>query len=91
MIKPYIFDNQTITAAAMRSALQGLGDGILSGCNITYTGTTFTIGAGALIAAGGAFRLSSAEAVAVAGAVSGVARIKVVIDTSEESTSTSFE
>ena len=57
-----------------------LSDGILYGCEISYSGSTLTMGAGQLMACGRQFRHPSAENWAVADATSGFARLVLTVD-----------
>ena len=75
--------------AAIRRAV--LADGILSGCALSYAGSTLTMGAGMLIACGRQFRHTAAQNWAVIGATSGYARLVLTIDVTRASTKDSFD
>ena len=86
------FPQQKVTPsddASVRRAV--LADGILSGCAISYVGSTLTFGSGLLIGCGREFRHTAVQNFAVTGAVSGFARLVVTIDTTLASTKDSFE
>lgn len=68
-----------------------LADGILSGCEISYVGSTLTMGAGLLIACGRQFRHVSVQNFPVTGASSGYARLVLTIDTTKASTKDTFD
>lgn len=89
MIRGISFDNQIFAANLLRMILSGYGDGILNGCDISYTGNTVTIGSGCMIAAGGAFEIVGSETITI-NASSGFARIKAVLDMSAEATAERF-
>lgn len=86
------FPQQKVTPsddASVRRAV--LADGILSGCAISYVGSTLTFGPGLLIGCGREFRHTAMQNFAVTGAASGFARLVVTIDTTLASTKDSFE
>lgn len=86
------FANQTVTPAddaLVRRAL--LGDGILTGCEFSYSGYTLTMRSGALIVCGRQIRHPSAQNWAVVGAKSGYARLVLDIDLTKSSTKELFE
>lgn len=68
-----------------------LADGILSGCEISYIGSTLTMGAGLLIGCGRQFRHTAVQNFAVTGASSGYARLVIAIDTTKASTKDAFD
>lgn len=68
-----------------------LADGILSGCEISYIGSTLTMGAGLLIGCGRQFRHTAVQNFAVTGASSGYARLVITIDTTKASTKDAFD
>ena len=85
------FPQQKVTPsddASIRRSI--LADGILSGCEISYIGSTLTFGAGLLIGCGRQFRHTTVQNFAVTGATSGFARLVVTIDTTRTSTKNNF-
>lgn len=85
------FANQAVSPsddAAVYRAL--LPDGILTGCALTYSGYTLTMGSGLLIACGRVFRHPLTENWAAADANSGFARLVIEIDLTQTSTETAF-
>lgn len=68
-----------------------LADGILSGCEISYIGSTLTMGAGLLIGCGRQFRHTAVQNFPVTGASSGYARLVITIDTTKASTKDTFD
>ena len=85
------FANQAVSPsddAAVYRAL--LPDGILTGCALTYSGYTLTMGSGLLIACGRVFRHPLTENWAAADANSGFARLVIDIDLTKTSTETAF-
>lgn len=87
-----IFDNQVPTAKGLRGAFKSaLSDGIISGCDISYTpsGTTVTIGPGLINVSGGVFAISGTEEISLSNSGS-FARIKAKINLSEDATTTTF-
>lgn len=86
------FANQTVTPAddaLVRRAL--LGDGILTGCEFSYSGYTLTMRSGALIVCGRQIRHPSAQNWAVVGAKTGYARLVLDIDLTKSSTAQLFD
>ncbi len=86
------FAKQNVTPAddgLIRRAL--LSDGVLTGCNFSYSGYTLTMGSGVLIACGRQIRHPSAQNWAVVGAKSGYARLVLDIDLTKSSTKDLFE
>lgn len=86
------FPQQKVTPsddAAIRRAV--LADSILSGCALSYAGSTLTMGAGLLIGCGRQFRHTAVQNWAVTGATSGYARLVLTIDTTRASTKDSFD
>lgn len=86
------FANQTVAPAddaLVRRAL--LGDGILTGCEFSYSGYTLTMRSGALIVCGRQIRHPSAQNWAVVGAKTGYARLVLDIDLTKSSTAQLFE
>ena len=86
------FPNQRVTPTAdalIHRAI--LPDGILSGCEVSYSGSTLTMGAGFLIACGREFRHAADQNWAVADAISGYARLILTIDLSRTATENTFD
>lgn len=89
-ISGIIFENQVLTAKGLRSGFQAsLSDGIISGCDITYSGSTLTIAHGVMVVCGGIFSISGSQSLSISG-TSGVARVKAVVDISQTSTTEQF-
>ena len=90
-IRGITFAEQTVTPAddaIVRRAM--LSDGILSGCAVTYSGSTLTMASGYIIACGRAFQVTSAQNWAVVDATSGFARLLLTIDLTKTATEDSF-
>lgn len=86
------FAEQKVTPsydAVVRRA--GLTDGILSGCLLSYSGSTLTMAAGSLLAAGRQIHHTAASNWAVVDATSGYARLVLTIDLTQAATKDSFE
>ena len=86
------FPQQKVTPsddAAIRRA--ALADSILSGCALSYAGSTLTMGPGLLLGCGRQFRHTAVQNWAVTGATSGYARLVLTIDTTRASTKDSFD
>lgn len=86
------FANQRVTPsddAVIRRAI--LSDGILTGCELSYSGSTLTMAAGRLLACGRQFRHTAAQNWAVADATSGYARLLLTIDLTKPATKTAFD
>lgn len=75
--------------AIVRRAI--LPDRCLSGCELTYSGYTLTMAAGAMIVCGRLFRHTAAQNWAVVDATSGYARLLLTIDVTKASTEYAFE
>ena len=85
------FQQQKVTPsddAAIRKAV--LADSILSGCALSYAGSTLTMGAGMLLGCGRQFRHTFVQNWAVTGANSGYARLVLTLDMSKASTKDTF-
>lgn len=86
------FAEQKVTpsddAIIRRSALS---DGILTGCELSYSGSTLTMASGQLLACGRQINHPSAQNWAVTDATSGYARILLTIDLSRTSTKDNFD
>ena len=86
------FPQQKVTPsydAIIRRA--ALADGILNGCEFSYSGYALTMGAGVLIACGRQFAHASVQNWAVSDATSGYARLVLTIDTTRVSTKGTFD
>lgn len=68
-----------------------LSDGILYGCELSYSGSTLTMGAGQLLICGRQIRHPSAQNWAVADATSGYARLVLTVDLTRTSSKDVFE
>lgn len=75
--------------AAVRGAI--LGDGILYGCEFSYSGSTLTMGAGLLFVCGRIVRHPQAQHWPVTGAKSGYARLILTVDLSRTATADAFD
>ena len=75
-------------AAVRRAALD---DGILTGCALSYSGTTLTMGAGLLFICGRAVRHPLVQHWPVVDAASGYARLKLTVDLSRTATKDNFD
>ena len=85
------FAEQTVTPAddaIVRRAI--LPDGVLTGCEISYSGSTLTMAAGFIIACGRTFQHTTAQNWAVVDATSGFARLVLTIDLTKTSTEDTF-
>lgn len=90
-IKGITYDNQGPSAAAHGEFFSSThADGILNGCELSYLGDTLTIAAGRIVSAGRLSELQAAETITVS-AASGVARVLLQTDLSQEATRTSFK
>lgn len=86
------FPNQKVTPsddATIRRAI--LADGVLKGCDISYSGSTLTMAAGQMIICGRQIRHPSAQNWAVVDATSGYARLLLTIDLSRTSSKDAFD
>ena len=86
------FPNQKVTPAydaVIRRAL--LDDGILTGCAITYSGSTLTMAAGQLMLCGRQIIHPSTQNWAVTEATTGYARLVLTIDLTRTSTKDTFD
>ena len=86
------FANQKVIPsedAAVRRAV--LDDGILTGCALSYSGTTLTMGAGLLLMCGRVVRHPLTQNWSVVGASSGYARLVLTADLSRTATLTEFD
>lgn len=90
-IRGITFAEQAVTPAddaIVRRAI--LGDGILTGCDVSYSGSTLTMAAGYIIACGRAFQITAAQNWAVVDATSGFARLLVTLDLTKTATEEAF-
>lgn len=90
-IRGITFAEQAVTPAddaIVRRAM--LSDGILTGCEISYSGSTLTMAAGYIIACGRSFQITTAQNWAVVDATSGVARLVLTIDLTKTATESAF-
>lgn len=86
------FDEQAATPsddAIIRRAI--LDDGILTGCEFSYTGSTLTMTAGQLMICGRQVKHPSTQNWAVADATTGFARLLLTIDLTRTSSKDTFE
>lgn len=86
------FPQQKVTPsddAIARRAM--LSDGILTGCALSYAGTTLTMGAGHLMICGRQVRHPSPQNWAVTDASTGFARLVITVDVTRTSTRDSFD
>ena len=68
-----------------------LSDGILSGCTLSYSGSTLTMGTGALLICGRQVRHPASQSWNLTGAASGFARIVLTVDLARAATETVFD
>lgn len=90
-IRGITFAEQAVTPAddaIVRRAI--LGDGVLTGCEVTYSGSTLTLASGYIIACGRSFQITTAQNFAVVDATSGVARLLLTIDLTQTATEETF-
>lgn len=86
------FDNQTVTAKDHGHLFQCvIVDGIMTGCELSFSGTSLVITPGYLLVAGREMKLTSNTTVIVDGATSGYARVLITIDMSGTATADTFE
>lgn len=85
-----IFSNQTMTPKAFGVLIENIiGDGILSGCGISYSGKNITISEGYLVIKGRVIQVTSSTTEVTSPLyASGYGRLKIVIDLSNTSTAT---
>ena len=86
------FSDQAVTPsddAIVRRAI--LPDGILTGCEVSYSGSTLTMASGYIIACGRTLHHVSAENWAVTGATSGFARLVLTLDLTRTATESTFD
>lgn len=68
-----------------------LSDGVLYGCEMSYSGSTLTMGSGQLLICGRQIRHPAAENLAIVDATSGFARLVLTVDLTKTSSKDSFE
>lgn len=86
-----IFDERDNKSKDWRNILKKiLPDGILRGCNISYTSNSITVGDGYLVACGGVVQCDGAETLSITPQIAnGYVRLKLRVDLSQEASSTS--
>lgn len=86
------FENQKVTPAYDAIIRQiALTDGTLTGCAISYTGSTLTMAAGQLMICGRQIVHPTSQNWAVADATTGYARLVITIDLTRASTKDTFD
>ena len=86
------FDNQTVTAKDHGHLFQCvIVDGIMSGCELSFSGTSLVITPGYLLIAGREMKLTANTTVIVSGATTGYARVLITIDLTKAATAEVFE
>ena len=76
------FDNQTVAAKDHGALFAGiLDDGVVSGCALSFSGSTLTIAPGYLIACGRLIRNTASQSVTVTGS-SGYSQVILTVDVS---------
>jgi len=86
------FDNQTVTAKDHGHLFQCvIVDGIMSGCELSFSGTSLVITPGYLLIGGREMKLTANTTVIVNGATSGYARVLITIDLTKAATAELFE
>lgn len=86
------FDKQVVPSRAWGAfGASTLGDGIVTGCELSYSGTVLSIGRGHIIAGGRMMEIASEISVSLSGATSGYARVVIQIDLTKTATKTTFE
>ena len=86
------FDNQTVTAKDHGHLFQCvIVDGIMSGCELSYSGTSLVITPGYLLIGGREMKLTANTTVIVNGATTGYARVLITIDLTKAATAELFE
>lgn len=90
-IRGVTFNNQEVAATDHGTLFDSIfGDGILKGCEISYSGSAITIGAGYLVVSGRLIQ-NTANATLTASASGAYCRVLVTIDTSLPSTTSDFQ
>ena len=86
------FDNQTVTAKDHGRLFQcAIEDGIISGCELSFSGSSLMITPGYFVAAGREMKLTATTSVIIDGATSGYARVLISIDLAQTATTDTFE
>lgn len=86
------FDNQTVTAKDHGHLFQCvIVDGIMSGCELSFSGTSLVITPGYLMVAGREMKLTANTTIIVSGATTGYARVLITIDLTKAATAEMFE
>lgn len=86
------FDNQTVTAKDHGHLFQCvIVDGIMSGCELSFSGTSLVITPGYLLIGGREMKLTANTTVIVNGATTGYARVLITIDLTKAATAELFE
>lgn len=80
------FDNQSVAARDHGALFAGiLKDGIVAGCDLSYTGATLSMATGYIIACGRLIRNTAAQSVNVTG-TSGYSQVILTVDVSNDGT-----
>ena len=86
------FDNQTVTAKDHGHLFHCvIVDGIMSGCELSFSGTSLVITPGYLLVGGREMKLTANTTVIVNGATTGFARVLITIDLTKPATADTFE
>ena len=86
------FDNQTVTAKDHGHLFHCvIVDGIMSGCELSFSGTSLVITPGYLLIGGREMKLTANTTVIVSGATTGFARVLITIDLTKAATADTFE
>ena len=85
-----IFEERNNTAKNWRRIFQNMhGDGILRGCDVTFTSNSITVGDGVFILAGGIISNDGADTIAVTPTLTdGYVRLKCRVDMTQEALET---
>ena len=86
------FDNQTVTAKDHGHLFHCvIVDGIMSGCELSFSGTSLVITPGYLLIGGREMKLTANTTVIVSGSTTGFARVLITIDLTKAATADTFE
>lgn len=86
------FDKQVVPSRALGAfAASTLGDGIITGCELSYSGNVLSISRGHLIAGGRLMEIPAEISVSLSGSVTGYGRVIIQIDLTKTATKTEFE
>lgn len=86
------FTNQRLLAADLGRLLQLLcQDGIVYGCDLSYSGYNLSMSPGMIVVGGRLLRLDTTQTWTISGATSGYARVVLTIDLSRTSTAYTFD